>query len=539
MTRGDVELSSSGTRVWLICAALLLTVPMFAASAQVPVPSATPGTYTNPVMPADVSDLDAIRVGADFYAISSTFQYSPGMAILHSRDLVHWAIVSHVVDDVSAISPQMNWDTMERAGRGIWAGAIRFHQGHFYVYFGTPDEGILMSSAPIITGPWTPVRRVLADSGWDDPCPFWDDDGRAYLVVTRYKADPTTGKAYNIHLFQMNAAGDSVESASDAIIHQSRGSEANKLYKIKGTYFHFFSEVQPEGRVPMMERAASLKGPWEIHQLMHVNRRLDKEPNQGGLVQLEDGRWYFVTHQGTGDWEGRAGVLLPVTWIAGWPIPGSIGKDGIGTMLWTADAPLPQVSSAGLVASDNFTEHALKPQWEWDYQPRQGSWSLERKPAALRLQAYGLLHPDDLRTAPNVVTQRALRTQNNVVTVKLSLNGMADGQHAGLAHFAQTCAEIEIVQASGVRRLYLVDGGVTTDGPILRGSILWLRSRWGSDGQSQFSYSEDGTVFTPIGNLYQLTWGHYRGDRVALFTFNNVQRKGFVDVLSFMYDYAG
>ncbi|MEP7108885.1 MAG: family 43 glycosylhydrolase [Ferruginibacter sp.] len=80
------------------------------------------GTYTSPILPSDYSDLDCIRVGADYYAISSTFQYSPGMVILHSKDLVNWKIAGHAVSDLTQISPEMNWDKMNRYGRGIWAG---------------------------------------------------------------------------------------------------------------------------------------------------------------------------------------------------------------------------------------------------------------------------------------------------------------------------------------------------------------------------------------------------------------------------------
>src|SRR5664279_3462738 len=98
------------------------------------------GTYHNPVLPADYSDIDCIRVGADYYAISSTFQFSPGVVILHSRDLVNWRILGHVVSDVTQIGPEMNWDRMERYGTAIWAGAIRHHAGKFWVYFGTPQE---------------------------------------------------------------------------------------------------------------------------------------------------------------------------------------------------------------------------------------------------------------------------------------------------------------------------------------------------------------------------------------------------------------
>jgi beta-xylosidase len=139
-------------------------------------------TYTNPVLPGDFSDLDAIRVGDDFYAISSTFQYSPGMVVLHSRDLVHWSYWGHVVKDLTALDPELNWDRMGRAGRGIWAGSIREHAGRFFVYFGTPDQGIFMASAANPAGPWTAPKLILAAAGWDDPCPFWDEDGKAYLV---------------------------------------------------------------------------------------------------------------------------------------------------------------------------------------------------------------------------------------------------------------------------------------------------------------------------------------------------------------------
>src|SRR5450759_4212922 len=84
------------------------------------------GIYNNPILPGDYSDLDAIKVGSDFYAISSTMQFSPGMVILHSKDLVNWRIAGHVVNDLTQISPELNWDKMNRYGKGIWAGSIRY-----------------------------------------------------------------------------------------------------------------------------------------------------------------------------------------------------------------------------------------------------------------------------------------------------------------------------------------------------------------------------------------------------------------------------
>jgi len=497
------------------------------------------GTYANPILPADFSDLDVIAVGDTFYAISSTMQYSPGMTVLESKDLVNWRVLGGVVPDLTAIDPELSWDRMNRAGRGIWAGAIRFYDGGFWVYFGTPDQGIFMSTAKNAA-----VHLVMAATGWDDPCPFWDDDGQLYLVTTRFAAEGPSGTKYNIHLFKLTADGKEIVPGSDRIIHQSRGSEANKLYKWNGLYYHFYSEVRPEGRVAMMERAKSLAGPWETRQLNHVHGALDKEPNQGGIVQAPSGKWYFFTHQGRGDWEGRAAVLLPVEWSAGgngdqaaWPVVGKVGADGIGEMVWRGQKPVQGMAEASVVASDDFSAPTLRPEWQWNYQPRAGMWSLTERKGYLRLRAFAPLKASDLRTVGDVLTQRAFRSKRNEVTVKMDLTGMADGQEAGVSHFANTFASVGVVETNGVRAISVNENGVRVAGPAVKGLAVWLRSMWGFDGLSQFAYSVDGKTFTPLGDPYRLTWGSYRGDRVGLFTVN-AKTEGWVDVDSLVYEVA-
>ncbi len=488
------------------------------------------GTYVNPILPGDFSDIDVIRAGRDFYMMSSTMQYSPGLVILHSKDLVNWTILGHVIKDITVIDPELSWKKMSRAGRGIWAGALRYHAGRFWVYFGTPDQGLYVSTAKNPAGPWSPVHLILSQTGWDDPCPFWDDDGQGYLVATHFQAEGPQQTKYNIHLFKMNADGDELVAASDRIIHQSRGSEANKLYKINGFYFHYYSEVAPEGRVGMMERSRSLSGPWEIHQLIHVHAAADKEPNQGGLVELPSGKWYFVTHQGRGDWEGRAGVLLPVTWVDGWPILGRVGADGIGNMVWRARKPIEGFSRSYVSASDDFSSPVLRPEWEWNYQPDATKWSLTERPGFLRLHAFPPLRPGDFNSIGNVITQRSLRTRRNQVMVRIDLSGMVDGQQAGLAHFAKTYGTLRIVQAEGIRRLMFISNRTSLSGPVIHNRVIWLRSEWGFDGVSQFLFSTDGHTFQKFGQPYQLTWGSYRGDRIGIFTFNSTGPAGFVDV---------
>jgi len=482
------------------------------------------GTYVNPILPADFSDIDAIRVDDDFYAISSTMPFSPGMVILHSKDLVNWRIVGHAIEDLTQIGPEMNWDRMGRYGRGVWAGAIRHHAGKFWIYFGTPDEGLFVTTAKDAAGPWAPLKHVLAARGWDDCCPFWDEGGAGYLVATNFADN------YTIHLFGLSDDGASIRRGSDRIIHQSRGSEANKLYKIGGIYYHYFSEVRSEGRVAMMERAASLDGPWEIRQLNHVNKKIDREPNQGGLIELADDRWFFLTHHGTGDWEGRPLSLLPVTWLQGWPVIGAPGADGIGQMVWRDVKPINGPALAERAEPEEFDLPRLSPQWEWNHQPRADMWSLSERPGFLRLRAFPPRKPDELLNAGNTLTRRMMRRPTDRCEARIDISQMVDGQRAGLCHFAKTFASIGVWQDGGTRTIAFDRQGKTTTGPAIKTNEIFLRCSWDIDGNAQFAYSTDGDSFTILGDKHQLAWGNYRGERIGLFCYNNNSVGGLVDV---------
>jgi beta-xylosidase len=494
------------------------------------------GTYRNPVLPSDYSDTDCIRVGADYYAVSSTFQFSPGFVVLQSKDLVNWSIIGHVVSDIGVISPDLkSTGMMNRYGKGIWAGAIRYHDNKFWVYFCTPDEGYFMSTATNPVGPWEPLHKMASFSGgWDDCCPFWDDDGQGYFVGTNFK------DGYKIHLWKLTPDGRDIVPESDQVIHQSKGSEANKLYKINGIYYHFYSESHgSEGRVMMMERSKNIFGPYtESKQLSYAEKQFH-EPNQGGLVQTEKGDWYFLTHHGHGDWEGRCMSLLPVTWIDGWPIIGQPDDKGIGHFVWSGRMPVSGTPVVTPQSSDDFSSTNLSPQWEWNYQPRAEMWSLTERPGWMRLKAFRPLKVNDLMKAGNTLTQRCFRTAKNEVIVKLDLSGMADGEKAGLCHFAGAHSAIGVVQEGTVRSLEFRINGKSTSGPVITGNNLWLKSSWGMDGNSHYAYSTDGRAFTDFGEPWALTWGYYRGDRIGIYNFNDKAEAGFVDVDYLIYNYDG
>jgi beta-xylosidase len=525
----------------LICAGCLITAVLTSTlQAQVSVsrwgewPSwgdQKDGTYRNPVLPADYSDIDCIRVGPDYYAISSTFQYSPGVVILHSKDLVNWRILGHAVDDLTQIGPALNWDRMNRYGRGVWAGAIRYHADRFWLYFGTPDEGYFMTSAKDPAGPWEPLHRVMGEAGWDDCCPFWDDDGQGYFIATHFKDN------YKTWLFRLTPDGRDLVPESRALLNEGSGREANKLYKIDGTYYHFYSEASAHGRYVMMQRSKKVAGPYdEKRQLSHPQKEVH-EPNQGGIVQAENGAWYFLTHHGAGDWEGRCASLLPVNWVEGWPILGEVGKDGIGQMVWSGRKPVANSPVLVPQTDDDFDGPKLGVQWEWNYQPRADKWSLTERPGFLRLHAFKPLERDNLKKAGNTLTQRSMRANTNVVTLSLDLGGMADGQVAGLCHYSKESGTIGVRRKNGMITLEANSNKTISTGPAVSTPKLWLRSTWSNDGKSSFSYSTDGTSFTPFGEPYQLGWGDYRGDRIGIYTYNNDAEAGYVDCDSFTYAY--
>jgi beta-xylosidase len=490
------------------------------------------GNYINPILPGDYSDLDCIRVGKDYYAVSSTFQYSPGFIILHSKDLVNWKILSHAVNDITQISPEMNWDKMNRYGKGIWAGAIRYHNKKFWIYFGTPDDGYFMTTAKNPAGPWEPLHHVLKAKGWDDGCPFWDDDGQAYFVGTNFS------DGYKIHLFKMTPDGKELIKESGKVIYQSKGSEANKLYKINGIYYHFFSEVKKDGRAIMMERSATIYGPYtEVKQLSHSQKEFH-EPNQGGIVQTQKGDWYFLTHHGSGgDWSGRIMSLLPVTWIDGWPVIGKVGIDTIGRMVWTGKKPIKSSKIITPQASDEFSTASLPPQWEWNYQPRKDKWSLAQRKGWLRLYAFQPMEHNNLLKAGNTLTQRSYRTTFNEVIIKIDISNMAAGQKAGLSHFGSHRYSSFGIMYDSVKFIEYNINGVIIIGPPVSADKIWLKSIWSLDGRSQYYYSVDGIIYTAFGDKYQLAWGAYRGDRIGIYNYNNKTDSGFIDVDYFRYKY--
>ncbi|MBC8085549.1 MAG: family 43 glycosylhydrolase, partial [Hymenobacter sp.] len=153
-------------------------LPAQSTLSNVWVPDLGDGRYKNPVLYADYSDPDVIRVGRDYYLTASSFNCAPGLPILHSTDLVNWTIIGAALRQQLPLARY----SQPQHGNGVWAPALRYHRRKFYLYYPDPDLGLFVTRADNPAGPWeTPVLLKEA-KGWIDPCPFWDDDGQAYLV---------------------------------------------------------------------------------------------------------------------------------------------------------------------------------------------------------------------------------------------------------------------------------------------------------------------------------------------------------------------
>ena len=307
--------ASRGRRIICCVSAACIALGLIVFSPRVASGQAR-GSYRNPILFADYSDPDVIRDGNNYYLISSSFEFVPAIPILQSNDLVHWTIIGHVLPRID-LDPRYDMVGGNRYGRGVWAPSLRKHNGIFYIYFPTPDEGIFMTSAAKITGPWSKPVAVIAQAGLEDPCPFWDDDGKAYLVHSKKGAGP-------LILHAMSPDGKMVLDDGKEIVRDQQNLptlEGPKLYKRNGYYYIFapFGGVGTGSQVVL--RSMSIDGPYEHRVVLHQGDTRINGPHQGGYIESQDGKGWFIHFQSHGA-HGRIDHLEPVRWEDDWPIMG-------------------------------------------------------------------------------------------------------------------------------------------------------------------------------------------------------------------------
>lgn len=471
------------------------------------------GTYKNPIIHADYSDPDVVRVGEDYWMVSSSFGHVPALPVLHSRDLVNWELVAHALP---RLVPEEAFRTVQH-GKGVWAPAIRFHGGKYWIYYPDPDFGLYVITATDPRGPWSAPVLVKGGRGLIDPCPFWDDDGRVYLIHGWAASRANIGNV--LTLLELSADGTKVIDDFGYVINGDRlpgyrTLEGPKFYQRNGWYYVF----APAGGVApgwqSVFRAKNIRGPYEDRIVFAQGSTPVNGPHQGALLDTPAGEWWFLHFQDKEAY-GRIVHLQPVKWVDDWPLMGTgvttgaakgepvlvHQKPNVGSPL--ADGPKIAVPPT----SDEFDSPVLGLQWQWQTNPGEGWLSLAARPGSLRLFAQPEPKPGNLYDAPYLLMQKFPAPEFSVTT-KLGWAPRADGDSAGLMVFGFDYAWLGLKQTGGVTALVLavrpeaVKGGPQSENvlvPAVRGPV-WLRVTVREGGECRFSHSIDGKKFTPAGD---------------------------------------
>ncbi|MDR0572813.1 MAG: glycoside hydrolase 43 family protein [Tannerella sp.] len=489
------------------------------------------GTYTNPIIYADYSDPDVIRVGDDYWMIASSFTCMPGIPLLHSYDLVNWEIVNHIYDRL----PLQKYDHPVH-GEGSWAPAIRYHEEMFYVYFCTPRDGLFVARATDPLGKWD-LRHIVDVEKWEDPCPFWDDDGQAYLVHSIHRGGPAI-----IH--KMSWDGLQLLDNGTVVYHDTEENpilEGMKMMKRNGWYYIF----APAGGVAegwqTVLRSRNIYGPYEARKVLEPGNGING-PHQGGLAQTQTGEWWFIHFQSKGAY-GRINHLQPARWTDDdWIVIGEDSEgDGSGIPVLTYRKPNTGKTHPANApqTSDEFLSGKLGLQWQWQAHESPRWFSLYARPGYMRLFAEPCpSEHGNLYFAGNLLLQK-LSAPAFTATTYVEVRFTDIGEQAGAVVMGNEYTYIAIIRGETGNRISVVSGrndrlavvpeeqaSVETDS-----EKVWFRIRIYENEECSFSYSMDGVRFSELGGRYPVGRGTWIGGKVGIFCSspNIVRGKGYAD----------
>lgn len=492
------------------------------ALSKVWVPDNGDGTYKNPVINADYSDPDVVRVGQDYYLISSSFNHVPGLPILHSKDLVNWTIIGHV------LQRQLPLDHFSKVqhGNGVWAPSIRYHNNEFYIYYPDPDFGIYLIKSTNILGPWSEPVLVEGGKGLIDPCPLWDDNGKTYLVHAF--AGSRAGIKSILVIKKLNAEGTKTLDAG-VMVYDGHGIdptiEGPKIHKRNGYYYIF----APAGGVStgwqLVLRSKNIYGPYERKVVMDQGTTQVNGPHQGAWIETPEGENWFMHFQDK-DAYGRVVHLQPMKWVNDWPVIG-IDKDGDGkgepVMQFKKPTIAKNVNKATPADTDEFNGTVPGLQWQWQANP-QPYWAFSTG-KELRMYAYPLADTmANYWNVPNLLLQK-LPADEFTATVKLSFHPILNGEKAGLIIFGMDYASLGIEKRPDASYLVMnvchnadkAKPDSIKQSQKLTNNDIYLRIQVKKQASCQFSFSMNEKEFTLIGDPFIAKPGRWVGAKIGLF----------------------
>ncbi len=482
-------------------------------------------TYKNPILHIDYSDPDVIRVGADFYMTASSFNNVPGLPILHSKDLVNWEIINYALTEI----PFLVYSTPQY-GKAVWAPSLRFHNGYFMIYIGFPDEGIMMVRTRDIRGEWEKPICLKQTRGYIDTCPFWDDDGSAYLVNAFAKSRIGFKSVLAIH--KMNEDGTALLDEFRIIYDGNSNNptiEGPKMYKRNGYYYI----SAPAGGVTtgwqVILRSKNIYGPYEEKIVLHQGDSVINGPHQGAWVDTEKGDHWFVHFQDKHAY-GRIVHLQPMRFVDDWPEIGiDTNGDGIGEPVLAYEMPIDNQESKTHQMSDEF-ENEFGLQWQWNANPCPEFYSLERE-GYLRLHS---VQGTTIGMLPQVLTQK-FPLEKFIFTAKMEFKPSSIGERAGIVILGREYAALCLV--SGKNEIYLnrVDGFIADKAEIVTHSQrvntneIYFRVTVFEKARCELSYSFDNEKFIQIGNDFFAQPNIWVGAKLGLFACGVSESYGYTD----------
>lgn len=509
------------------------------------------GMYRNPVLHADYSDPDVCVVGEDYFLTASSFNCTPGLPILHSKDLVNWKIVNYALKKVEPVE----YYNEARHGKGVWAPSIRFHEGMYYIYWGDPDFGIFMVKTRDPYGEWDKPVLVKAGKGMIDPCPLWDDDGRVYLAHAWAGSRAKFNSVLTV--CELNKEGTKVISdpvlvfdGNDGVNHTVEGA---KFYKRNGFYYLF----APAGGVvsgwQLVMRSKNVYGPYEPRIVMAQGKTDINGPHQGGWVDTPAGESWFLHFQDKGAY-GRVLHLNPMKWVNDWPVIG-VDRDGDGCGDPVSRYRKPKTDKTypieTPVESDEFDTRKLGLQWEW-HANYQDVFGFTTNMGYVRIYGHELSpHFKNFWEVPNLLMQK-FPAEEFTATAKLKVSAKDDGQLSGLIVMGwdyswigvekqgekfllkqAICKDAEQGNLEQVSTLAVLEPSKKFEAGLFPNfeRKIYIRVRVGKGAYCRFSYSLDGKKFTEAGTLFKARQGKWIGAKVGMFSVTpHGKERGWLDV---------
>lgn len=436
------------------------------------------GNYRNPILYADYSDPDAIRVGEDYFMVASSFSNSPALPILHSKDLVNWKVVNYCLKHI----PEFRYNNPLH-GCGVWAPSIRYHEGTYYVCFPMPDEGIYMTTTKDPFGEWSEPVNIRPGAGWIDPCPFWDDDGNAYLVAGVAKS--RIGYKSVLHIVRMRPDGMGIFGDEVKIFEGNENGqitiEGPKMYKRNGYYYIFAPAGGVKTGWQTILRSKNPFGPYEHKVVLRQGDSLVNGPHQGAWVDTVTGEDWFLHFQDVYA-AGRITHLQPMHWENDWPIIG-VNKEGNDYGEPVMQYVKPNIGKTAEEindtdkypvcepdTTDEFDTDKMMLQWQWNSN-YDDSWYVTKT------DAYGKKVPDGSYIRLNALASTPLRPVSDYrnlllqkwpapefeCVTKMCVNGLENGDYAGIVSLGVEYGAVGIVKNFGEYSIRTVRGTQSFD----------------------------------------------------------------------------